>query len=282
MDPNLLKKLGMIVCQAPAGDGGGGGDGGEEVDVEAEGDEAEEETEEEAEEDLEDEETEDETEEDLEGEEEDEGDEQLGKRAQKRIGKLVKERNSANAEVKRLQKELENAQKLSGDDGKAILAAASRTGILPGLMTKDEAEAFTSMSRYPRVIENYQDWLDEHENGDEYGSGDDAMSYGQVKKRVRQLTAELEELKDEYGGRQKELRQKVRKIFELGMKAYRKGEGAGDEGKKDPKKKAKQKPSAHPHGKKPIAGKGGKKKNWGEVDGNDAFVRMIASQSEGE
>lgn len=282
MDPNLLKKLGMIVYQAPAGDGGGGGEEVEEVDVEAEGDEAEEETEEEAEEDLEDEETEDETEEDHEGEEEEEGDEQLGKRAQKRIGKLVKERNSANAEVKRLQKELENAQKLSGDDGKAILAAASRTGILPGLMTKDEAEAFTQMSRYPRVIENYQDWLDEHENGDEYVSGDTTMSYGQVKKRVRQLTAELDELKDEYGGRQKELRQKVRKIFELGMKAYRKGEGAGDEGKKDPKKKVKQKPSAHPHGKKPVAGKGGKKKNWGEVDGNDAFVRMIASQSEGE
>ena len=282
MDPNLLKKLGMIVYQAPAGDGGGGGEEVEEVDVEAEGDEAEEETEEEAEEDLEDEETEDETEEDHEGENEDEGDEQLGKRAQKRIGKLVKERNSANAEVKRLQKELENAQKLSGDDGKAILAAASRTGILPGLMTKDEAEAFTQMSRYPRVIENYQDWLDEHENGDEYVSGDTTMSYGQVKKRVRQLTAELDELKDEYGGRQKELRQKVRKIFELGMKAYRKGEGAGDEGKKDPKKKVKQKPSAHPHGKKPVAGKGGKKKNWGEVDGNDAFVRMIASQSEGE
>ena len=282
MDPNLLKKLGMIVYQAPAGDGGGGGEEVEEVDVEAEGDEAEEETEEEAEEDLEDEETEVETEEDHEGEDEDEGDEQLGKRAQKRIGKLVKERNSANAEVKRLQKELENAQKLSGDDGKAILAAASRTGILPGLMTKDEAEAFTQMSRYPRVIENYQDWLDEHENGDEYVSGDTTMSYGQVKKRVRQLTAELDELKDEYGGRQKELRQKVRKIFELGMKAYRKGEGAGDEGKKDPKKKVKQKPSAHPHGKKPVAGKGGKKKNWGEVDGNDAFVRMIASQSEGE
>ena len=282
MDPNLLKKLGMIVCQAPVGDGGGGGDEGEEVDVETEDGEAEEETEEEAEEDLEDEETEDDTEEDHEGEDEDEGDEQLGKRAQKRIGKLVKERNSANAELKRLQKELENAQKLSGDDGKAILAAASRTGILPGLMTKDEAEAFTQMSRYPRVIENYQDWLDEHENGDEYVSGDTTMSYGQVKKRVRQLTAELDELKDEYGGRQKELRQKVRKIFELGMKAYRKGEGAGDEGKKDPKKKVKQKPSAHPHGKKPIAGKGGKKKNWGEVDGNDAFVRMIASQSEGE
>lgn len=293
MDPNLLKKLGITFMAPAVGDdgedGGGGGDDGDQGDGNVDdGDDGEGDDDDAGDDDPDDEDGDDDADDDAgdddpeEGEEEDEGDEQLGKRAQKRIGKLVKERNSANAEVKRLQKELENAQKLSGDDGKAILAAASRTGILPGLMTKDEAEAFTSMSRYPRVIENYQDWLDEHENGDEYGSGDNAMSYGQVKKRVRQLTAELEELKDEYGGRQKELRQKVRKIFELGMKAYRKGEGAGDEGKKGLKKKAKQKPSAHPHGKKPIAGKGGKKKNWGEVDGNDAFVRMIASQNEGD
>ena len=291
MDPNLLKKLGITYMAPAVGDDGegGGGDNGDQGDGnvddggDGEGDDDDAgDDDPDDDDDDDDAEGDDEDDEDEEGEDEDEGDEQLGKRAQKRIGKLVKERNSANAEVKRLQKELEDAQKLSGDDGKAILAAASRTGILPGLMTKDEAEAFTQMSRYPRVIENYQDWLDEHENGDEYGSGDDAMSYGQVKKRVRQLTAELEELKDEYGGRQKELRQKVRKIFELGMKAYRKGEGAGDEGKTGLKKKAKQKPSAHPHGKKPIAGKGGKKKNWGEVESTEDLVRMIASQNEGE
>lgn len=292
MDPNLLKKLGITYMAPAVGDDGEDGGGGDDDGDQGEGnvdDGDDDDGDKPDDDDLDDDETDDddadgddEDDEDEEGEEEDEGDEQLGKRAQKRIGKLVKERNSANAEVKRLQKELENAQKLSGDDGKAILAAASRTGILPGLMTKDEAEAFTSMSRYPRVIENYQDWLDEHGNGDEYGSGDNAMSYGQVKKRVRQLTAELEELKDEYGGRQKELRKKVRKIFELGMKAYRKGDGAGDEGKKGPKKKAKQKPSAHPHGKKPIAGKGGKKKNWGEVESTEDLVRMIASQNEGD
>lgn len=296
MDPNLLKKLGMIVCQAPVDDDNGGGGGPGDTDDGADTDDDADDTDDDSDDDSDDDtddgdDTDDDSDDDTDdGDTDDDADDdgkdgddaELGKRAQKRIGKLVKERNSANAEVKRLQKELENAQKLSGDDGKAILAAASRTGILPGLMTKDEAEAFTSMSRYPRVIENYQDWLDEHENGDEYGSGDNAMSYGQVKKRVRQLTAELEELKDEYGGRQKELRQKVRKIFELGMKAYRKGEGAGDEGKKGLKKKAKQKPSAHPHGKKPVAGKGGKKKNWGEVESTEDLVRMIASQNEGE
>lgn len=279
MDPNLLKKLGMIVFQAPAGDGGGGGDGGEEAEVEGEEAEEEEETEEEdPEEDPEEEETEEEeTEEDPEGEEEDKA---LGERAQKRIGKLVKERNSANAEVKRLKGELEAAQKLSGDDGKAILAAAAKTGILPGLMTKDEAEAFEAMSQYPGVIDHYRDWLDEHDTEDTYGEGDHAMTYGQVRKRVRKLTEELDDLKDQYGERRKELKGKVKRIFELGMEAYRKGAGKPDE-KKPKAKKVQKKPSVHPHGRKPIA-KGGKKKNWGEVDGTDSFVKMIASQNNEE
>ena len=182
--------------------------------------------------------------------------------------------------MKRLQKELENAQKLSGDDGKAILAAASRTGILPGLMTKDEAEAFEAMSRYPAVIDHYRDWLDEHDTEDTYGEGDHAMTYGQVRKRVRKLAEELDDLKDQYGERRKELKGKVKRIFELGMEAYRKGAGKPDE-KKPKAKKVQKKPSVHPHGRKPIA-KGGKKKNWGEVDGTDSFVKMIASQSNEE
>lgn len=286
MDPNLLKKLG-ITYQAPADELGGGGGGTDDVsntdDDGSEGEDGEESDDgEDGEDDDDDAEDVDEEDED-DGEEEDEDDEELGARAQKRIGKLVKERNSANAEVKRLKGELENAQRLSGDDGKAILAAATRTGILPGLMTKDEAEAFTSIERYPRVIETYQDWLDEHGPDDEFGSGDDAMTYGAVKKRVRRLSAELEELREEYGDRQKDLRKKVRKIFELGMKAYRKGDEIDEnEGKpKGKKPKGTQKPSVPPHGRKPIA-KGGKSKTkWGEVSGNDSFVRMIASQQKG-
>lgn len=284
MDPNLLKRLGMIAFQAPADDfGGGGGDDANEPETPEDGDEG-------ADGDGDDDES-DEPEDgdaDESDEPDDDGDDgeeaedaDLGKRAQKRIGKLVKERNAANAELKRVKGELESARKLAGDDGKAILAAAGRSGILPGLMTKDEAEAFDAIERIPRVIERYQDWLDEHESGDEFGEGDSAMSYGAVKKRVRQLTGELGDLKDEYGARQRELRQKVRKIFELGMKAYRKGAQA-DEGEGKPKKgKKKQKPSAHPHGRKPVA-KGGKKRDWGAIDGDDAFVRMIASENEGE
>jgi len=278
MDPKLLKLIGGVsVYRTPIDDAEGGGsadnqdeDGEQEVDEESDEDDPED-TEEDSDEDDDDD--GDETEED--GDEE-EDDADLGKRAQKRIGKLVKERNSVLAENKRLKSELEEAQKLSGDDGKAILSAAARTGILPGLMTKAEAEAFDNLSRYPRVIETYQDWLDEHDQEDQFGDGDDAMSYGQVKKRVRRLTAELEELKDQYGDRQKELRQKVKQIFALGLEAYRKGAKAEGDGEKAKAKKKVQKPSAHPHGTKPVA-KSGKKTNWGDVSGNDSFVKMIAA-----
>jgi len=289
MNPNLWKILTCptgSILQAPADDlGGGGADDGESDDVET--DDGEDDDGEEADDDeTEDgeEADDDETEDGESDEEEDEDDEDLGTRARKRIGKLVKERNSANAEVKRLKGELENAQRLSGDDGRAILAAATRTGILPGLMTKDEAQAFESIERYPKVIETYQDWLDEHGPDDEFGYGDDAMTYGAVKKRVRRLSAELEQLRDEYGDRQKDLRKKVRKIFELGMKAYRKGDEVDGEGEnpKGKKPKGKQKPSVPPHGRKPIA-KGGKSKaKWGEVTDSDSFARMIASQQKGD
>lgn len=282
MDPNLLKKLGMIAFQAPADDlGGGGDDGADDPEAPEDGDDGEDGGDDDESDEPEDGDADeaDEPEDEDDGEEADDAD--LGKRAQKRIGKLVKERNAANAELKRVKGELESARKLAGDDGKVILAAAGRSGILPGLMTKDEAQAFDAIERYPRVIERYQDWLDEHESGDEFGEGDAAMSYGAVKKRVRQLTRELGDLKDEYGARQRELRQKVRKIFELGMKAYRKGAKADEDGETPNKGKKKPKPSAHPHGRKPVA-KGGKKSNWGAVDGDDAFVRMIASENEGE
>ena len=58
--------------------------------------------------------------------------------------------------MKTLEKELDEAKKLSGDDGRAILAAAEASGILPGLMTKAEAEAFQDMADLPQVIEKYR------------------------------------------------------------------------------------------------------------------------------
>ena len=253
----MLQKLMGSVClkpaDDPAGESGGGGNGEEAEDVETDDDEESEDGEDEGDEDDEGEEADedDETEDDDEGEgddaDEEDDDSELGARAQKRIRKLVDQKNSAEAELKKVKGELEEARKLSGDDGRAIMAAAERSGILPGLMTKDEAQAFKDMDDYRRVIARYENWLDEHDPSDEMEVGDDkTMSYAKVERRVRKLQAELGDLKDEYGERQKELRAKVRKIFEAGVEALKAGfkPGKAKKAKSGKGKKIETKPKA--------------------------------------
>ena len=179
----------------------------------------------------------DEDEDDGDDDDPEEGDEDLGARAKKRIGKLIAQRKEAESRVKALEGQLEEAKKLSGDDGRAILRAAESSGILPGLMTKDEAEAFTQMDQYRAVIAKYDNWLDEHGPEDEFEISDGkTMSYAKVERRVRKLQSELADLKDEYGERRKELLKKVRKIFEAGVEALKSGGTKTKPGKKKPKK----------------------------------------------
>ena len=181
----------------------------------------------------------DEDEDDGDDDDPEEGDEDLGARAKKRIGKLIAQRKEAESRVKALEGQLEEAKKLSGDDGRAILRAAESSGILPGLMTKDEAEAFTQMDQYRAVIAKYDNWLDEHGPEDEFEISDGkTMSYAKVERRVRKLQSELADLKDEYGDRRKELLKKVRKIFEAGVEALKSGGAKPKPGKKKPKKTA--------------------------------------------
>ena len=151
----------------------------------------------------------------------DEGDKDLGKGAQKRIRQLVEQKNTAQSRVKDLEKQLEEAKKLSGDDGRALLAAAEATGILPGLMTKDEAKAFQDIAEIPSVIERYQDWLDDADREDEFELGNGkTMSYGDVKKRVRKLRAQLDDLKDRYGDRRKKTRKRFPGYLLIRMDLY--------------------------------------------------------------
>lgn len=192
---------------------------------------------------------EDETE-DLEGDDDDEtgdddrDDEGLGQRAQKRIQKLIAEKKEAQAKFDAVQKELEAAKKLSGDDGKAMLRAAETSGILPGLMSRDEAEAFEELETLPRRIENYEDWLDDHESHDTLMMGETEMTYGDVKKRLRKLRGQYEDLKAEYGERRKELKAKVREIFETGVAALKAGWKPGEKVKTE-KKKIETRPKAN-------------------------------------
>jgi len=216
----------------------------------------------------------------------DEDDKDLGNRAQKRIKRLIAERKEAQAKQAAAEKMLEEARKLSGDDGKAMLAAAEESGILPSLMTKAEADAFKSLADYPQVIESYEDWLDDHGSDETLTLGGKEMSYGEVKKRVRRLKSELEELKDQYGSRKKELQKKVRTIFELGLEAYKKGAKPSPGGTvKKPAARAaanvpkRGKPNNPVVGDKPL--KGSKKQpNWGDVRSEKDLLRMLAEQED--
>ena len=129
------------------------------------------------------------------------------------------------------------------------------------------------------MIERYQDWLDDANREDEFELGNGkTMSYGDVKKRVRKLRAQLDDLKDRYGDRRKDLMAKVRGIFETGLAAQKAGWKPG--GKKTPaKKNERKKLHDKPTGKNKPSAKPGKKANWGDVDGEDSFIRAIAASN---
>ncbi len=253
MNPTLLLRLHGIIVQAPLDDpetgGGGGSRGSEGANQDIDDDpEDPEETDDDDPEDPEDPENP-EGAEDAEDDDSDDDEEEVGARAQKRINKLIAQRKDAEARVKTLEAQLADAKKLSGDDGKAIMKAAESSGILPGLMTKAEAEAFADMDRYRAVIANYEQWLDSHEPDDEFEIDDGrTMSYAKVERRVRKLQEELGDLKDEYGPRRKELLKKVREIFEAGVEALKAGKKPAEKKPKKTERKdesTKQKPKAN-------------------------------------
>ena len=274
----LMLTLGkMPVYLAPVDDERGGA--ASEDDPENPEDDPEDDPEEDDDEDDDDPEDDEEEDPDDDEDDDDPDDDESGKGANKRIRQLNEKKNAAEARVKTLEKELDEAKKLSGDDGRAILAAAEASGILPGLMTKAEAEAFQDMADLPQIIERYRDWLDEHDSEDEFDLGNDkTMSYGAVRKRVRKLEAQLDDLKDRYGDRRRELQKKVRGIFELGLKAQEAG-WTPDAKKKPAKKTERKKLHDKPTGKKKPTATSGKKANWGDVGDEKDFVRMIAASN---
>lgn len=167
-------------------------------------------------------------EEDETAEEDDEsdGDEELGQRARKRIQKLVGARKDAEKRVKELERQLEEAKKLGGDDGMALLSAAERSGILPSLMTKELAAGLEALSRKESALAGISHMLDGED--EEFTLGDTVYSRRAVERKERQLREEVRDLKDRFGGQKTELQKKVREIFELGMKAQKAGWKPGE------------------------------------------------------
>lgn len=281
MDPKLLKLMGYTFQTPYAGDDGEEGGGGdpeeseteegdeEDPDEDEDEDEDDEDSEDgdEDEEDEEDSEDDDDEEEDEESEDdEDEEDGKLGHRAQKRIRKL-------NGQVKDLKKQLEEAQKLGGEDGQAILSAATKAGIAPRLMSKELATGLNELAEKKSALGYFKDLLDSDD--DEFEIGGKQYSRRQLERKERTLTEEVHALESKFGnGRDKAL-EEAKTLFELGWAAKKAGwkpEGGSGKAKKKHKHDKPKHKASHK--------KGGAydESSWEGAEDDDSLEAMIAKK----
>ena len=204
--------------------------------------------------------------------EEDDGEEGgFGKRAQKRISKLLGRAKGAERRVKELEGELEDAKKLGGDDAETFIAAAKSAGVLPSLMTKDLAQAIERREENRGLIAFYENWLDDEDN-EELAVGDRTLTRKQVRARIRELRDDNERIDRRHGSEEKSLQQKVRDIFELGRQAMKAGWKPG--AKKPPQKETKE-PLDRPKSERAPSRKKGGKVDWGSASGKSSLAAVI-------
>ena len=234
----------------------------EKVDEEVVEEETKDEEVEEVEDEVEDSEDEDEESED----DEDEEDGKLGHRAQKRIRKL-------NGQVKDLKKQLEEAQKLGGEDGQAILSAATKAGIAPRLMSKELATGLNELAEKKSALGYFKDLLDSDD--DEFEIGGKQYSRRQLERKERTLTEEVHALESKFGnGRDKAL-EEAKTLFELGWAAKKAGwkpEGGSGKAKKKHKHDKPKHKASHK--------KGGAhdESSWEGAEDDDSLEAMIAKK----
>ena len=214
-----------------------------------------------------------------EDDDEDEGEDgDLGKRAQKRIMKLVGRAKDAERRVRELEAELEDAKKLGGDDAETFIAAAKSAGVLPSLMSKDLAQAIERRDENHGLIAFYENWLDDEDN-EELEVGDRTLTRKQVRARIRELRDDNERIDRRHGAAEKSLQQKVRDIFELGRQAMK--AGWKPSAKKPPQKvgsrvpRDRKPPLDHPTSERTPARRKGGKVDWGSAGGKDSLARLI-------
>lgn len=214
---------------------------------------------------------------DEDGEEDDGEDGTFGKRAQKRISKLLSRAKGAERRVKELEGELEDAKKLGGDDAETFIAAAKSAGVLPSLMTKDLAQAIERRDENRGLIAYYENWLDDEDN-EELEVGGRTLTRKQVRARIRELRDDNEQIDRRHGSEEKALQQKVRDIFELGRQAMKAGWKPG--AKKPPQKETKKEPLDKPGSERKPPRKKGGKVDWGSASGKDSLASLIQQAEE--
>lgn len=279
MDPRMFKLLGftlMAPMEAPDGDFGGGGDDGDEEREDGDSDDDEDDESDGDDDDPDDDESQDDDEDEDESDEDEDDsgdddpeDEDLGKlsqRTQKRIKKLV-------AQTKDLQRQIDDARKLGGDDGKAIMAAATKAGILPSLMTKDLAAGLEDLADKKDALAYFGNLLDSDD--DEFEIGGKTFSRRQIERKERALTGEVRDLESQFGkGRDKAVAD-AKELFELGLAAKKAGWKPGKASEKTKKKPNRDKPKEtaapkHKAHKRSVS--------YEDVTDDDSLEAMIAAE----
>lgn len=280
MDPRLFRLLGgKVLAPSMEFDDGANGMGGEDTDDVEDGVTDDEDSDEEDELDGDGEDgadgadedggaDEDSDEEDESGDTDEDADfERLGQRTQKRIKKLV-------AETKDLRKRLEEAQKLGGEDGKSILSAATKAGLLPRLMTKELAEGLDALESKKNALDYISGLLDGDE--DDFTIGEKEYTRTQLERKERALTAEVGGLEARFGKERDKVAEETKALLELGLAAKKAGWKPGKGG--DPKKVRKHREEPQNVANRGKVGESKRRIAYGDVEDDASLEAMIAAE----
>lgn len=169
--------------------------------------------------------------------------------AVKRIGKLTAKRHEAETAQTLAEKE-RDAYKAEAETVKAkygdrdILAAARRTGILPELLSTEEAKTLTRADDLQKNIEGLEQALDDYPEG--YEADGKTVTPQQMRSWLRAARNEFRDISDDAGTLRKAKAETVRELIRLGKEAkaagWKPGDGSrkpGDGGRKAPPVKVK-------------------------------------------
>lgn len=195
--------------------------------------------------------------------------ERLGHRAQKRIKKLV-------AEAKDLRRQLEEAQRLGGEDGQSILSAAAKAGLLPRLVTKELADGLNALESKRSALSYIEGLLDGDD--DDFTIGDREYSRRQLERKERALTSEIDRLESRFGKDRDRAVEETKSLIELGLSARKAGWKPGKGGeRKETARKPREWPDAS-SGRGNKAGEARRRVDYGDVDDDETLEAMIAAE----
>lgn len=170
----------------------------------------------------------------------------------KRIGKEVGKRKEAEEKAARALAESDLLKKrFDGENGKIVLGVAKKLGVLPELLSKEDAAGLSQLEEANDNVSALERMLDDDE-AKEFTIGNKQYSRKEVRGILRDWKSTQSELSEKFGDVSRTAAKSMQEIIALGMKA----KAAGWTGEKKPAKepdddKGGKKPSVKPATRQP-------------------------------